>query len=546
MPENNKTEEFLQKLAPCIERGDLDACVEEAARVAREMGVGAGELMELSAEEGRNGRYDFAYVSAVAAVQGLEREKKAISYYIAGLAAQNLRKVEKAEEHYLQAIAANPNYEEVHSNYAILLKELNRKKEAEEQYKLAINANLKYAKAHSNYANLLSELNRKTEAEQQYKLAISANPNLAGAHSNYANLLSELNRKTEAEKHYIQAIAANPNLAEAHCNYSFLLIELNKRKDAQREIEKSLNFFKKSGQFTISHLVRAWFYERYSEKNFHRKKYRESGEDAKKAGDEYLNASETTEDDIKDNLAMQGNVLKAKSFVRKIPVKSLYKKIINKFGKNPDISELMDNLGEAAKYYEKASCCSAGERKDICNACFSSISVFSEILHAMSALIKDDDPEIDKDKWLSSLEQAHKIYTDKKLNNGVALVDTLKQLIKCVDELAEHRKMGLHIQEERLGKCYNNLLEVSEKLDGALKIIAEHSVEAIRDYAKKQGMGFVKEENPIISLWDNPSIKALLSILTIIAAIIAVLQFIKHDTQALEYLKSVFFNSSTP
>jgi len=29
MPENNKTQEFLQKLAPCIDRGDLDACVEE-------------------------------------------------------------------------------------------------------------------------------------------------------------------------------------------------------------------------------------------------------------------------------------------------------------------------------------------------------------------------------------------------------------------------------------------------------------------------------------------------------------------------------------
>ncbi len=34
MPENNKTEEFLQKLAPCIERGELDECVEEATRLA--------------------------------------------------------------------------------------------------------------------------------------------------------------------------------------------------------------------------------------------------------------------------------------------------------------------------------------------------------------------------------------------------------------------------------------------------------------------------------------------------------------------------------
>jgi len=32
MPNDNKTQEFLQKLAPCIERGELDSCVEEAAR----------------------------------------------------------------------------------------------------------------------------------------------------------------------------------------------------------------------------------------------------------------------------------------------------------------------------------------------------------------------------------------------------------------------------------------------------------------------------------------------------------------------------------
>ncbi len=37
MPEDKKTEELLQKLAPCIERGELEACAEEAARVARRL-----------------------------------------------------------------------------------------------------------------------------------------------------------------------------------------------------------------------------------------------------------------------------------------------------------------------------------------------------------------------------------------------------------------------------------------------------------------------------------------------------------------------------
>jgi len=44
MPDDNKTKEFLLKLAPCIKRSDLDACVEEAARMAQEMGVGAGNF----------------------------------------------------------------------------------------------------------------------------------------------------------------------------------------------------------------------------------------------------------------------------------------------------------------------------------------------------------------------------------------------------------------------------------------------------------------------------------------------------------------------
>jgi len=40
MPDDSKTKKFLQKLAPCIERGELEKCVEEAAQVAEEMEIG--------------------------------------------------------------------------------------------------------------------------------------------------------------------------------------------------------------------------------------------------------------------------------------------------------------------------------------------------------------------------------------------------------------------------------------------------------------------------------------------------------------------------
>jgi len=35
---------IIQKLAPCIERGELEACVEEAAQLAREMGVDCHQI----------------------------------------------------------------------------------------------------------------------------------------------------------------------------------------------------------------------------------------------------------------------------------------------------------------------------------------------------------------------------------------------------------------------------------------------------------------------------------------------------------------------
>jgi len=209
----DKTAQFLQKLAPCIERGDLDACVEEAARVAREMGVGAEELLELSGVVFKNKRSDFTYVLALAAVRGLEAEAKADAYYNAGVGAAALpTKIKNAEECYQKAIEANPKLAIAHYNYANLLYRLDRKKEAEDHYQKAIEANPKYEQAHNNYANVLLELDRKKEAEDHFLKATEANPNFAEAQYNYALLLLEFGRKKEAEEHYLKAFEANPKL----------------------------------------------------------------------------------------------------------------------------------------------------------------------------------------------------------------------------------------------------------------------------------------------------------------------------------------------
>ncbi|GFO96471.1 hypothetical protein ig2599ANME_0660 [groundwater metagenome] len=204
MPNNSKIEQFLQKLAPCIERGELEACVEEAARVAREMGVGAGELLELSTDERRNEKYSFAYVIALAAAQELEGGAKAQAYSYAGLASQYAGNIQKAEEYYRKAIEADPKYAERHSNYASLLEELNRNKEAEEQYQKAIEANPKDAEAHNNYANLLREKAMFLEAEKEVRIALQIEPKDPYALGTYGDILADEDYLEEAIKNIMR------------------------------------------------------------------------------------------------------------------------------------------------------------------------------------------------------------------------------------------------------------------------------------------------------------------------------------------------------
>ncbi|MFZ2411778.1 MAG: tetratricopeptide repeat protein [Candidatus Methanoperedens sp.] len=426
MPEYNKTEEVLLKLAPCIERGELEKCVEEAARVAREMGVGTGELLKLSFIEGmEKNKYALAYVLALTAEQGLDEHEKWRAYFGAGFAAQNIEKFESALEYYRKAIYLNPNE--------------------------------------------------------------------SGLHFLFAGVLYSRKQKNEAEKHFKTAIEIEPKNAQAHALYGIFLLVENKVEESSRELTLASELAVKEEDIKLIHVLRGTINNFFSEISINQKNYQKSSEFASIAGDEYLNAAKTAEGGLKENLLLLGNILKAKSFVRKVPRKSWYKKLLYRLGKNRNISEVIDNLKNAAVHYEKASLCTIGDKQGLYKACYSTISVFSDVLSAMSALINDENPPINKNAWLSSLKQPREIYVTNKLNNGVALVDTLEQLINCADELSNQRASGVNIQEY-FKKCYDNLIEVSTKLDGALKVITYQSVDAIKDYLKTKGMGFVGEE----------------------------------------------------
>ncbi|KCZ71404.1 Flp pilus assembly protein TadD [Candidatus Methanoperedens nitroreducens] len=299
MPDNNKTEEFLKKLAPCIERGEPEACVDEAAQIAEEMGIGAEELLNISGERGLDGKHDYAYVLALAAANNLEGEVKSFAYTNAGSAAKFLGKMidcedyykkaieldtrnvsainnyavmleelnqnEDAEENYKKAIEINPKDELVHNNYAALLAKLNRKEEARKHIEKALEINPKNAQTHYNYAISLKELEKKNEAELHYKKAIEINPKYGDAYNNYAMLLEELNRIDEAEEHYKKAIEINPKDELAHNNYANLLLELNRKDEAEKHYKKAIEINPKFGvaHYNYAHLLRgnAHFYD---------------------------------------------------------------------------------------------------------------------------------------------------------------------------------------------------------------------------------------------------------------------------------------------
>ncbi len=276
MPENSKTEEFLKKLAPCIDRGELEKCVEEATRVAGEMGIVAEKLLDLSSEEEMDNR--FTYVLALAAVQGLKGEDKADAYVDAALASSELGLKQKEEEHYKKALEFDLKNPEAHYNYAILLEELGRKNEAEEHYKKALELDPKDPDVHDNYGIFLAKQSRKIEAEEYFRKAIELDPEDARTHSNYANFLIQNGRFSKAEKEVRTALYFEPNYPYALGTLGYILADEGSFEEAIKEYQKALknSALMKPEATSAIHNKLGWIYAQL-------KQYKKAKEEFKKA-----------------------------------------------------------------------------------------------------------------------------------------------------------------------------------------------------------------------------------------------------------------------
>ena len=215
MPNDNKIQKFLQKLAPCIELGELDGCVGEAARLAQEMSLGAKELLNLSAEEGENGKYCFTYVIALAAAQSFEGKAKSRAYSNAGFAAQHLKKVEKAEKYHKKAIETDPNHAGFHNNYADFLREESKFLDAEKEVRIALQIQPNYSYALGTYGDILANEDYLKEAIEKYHEAIKYSDSMAykakaEIHNNLGWAYANLGQYNRAKKKFEEAHKLDP------------------------------------------------------------------------------------------------------------------------------------------------------------------------------------------------------------------------------------------------------------------------------------------------------------------------------------------------
>ena len=206
MPDADKIEEFLDKLKPCIDKGELDACVDEAVRLAEEMEVDSEELLESSAHElFENNKFNLSYVLALTAEKFLIIEDKWRAYILAGFSAQEFLEPKLVEKYYHKAVESNPERSGGDLLLATHLFQHSRLREAEEYIIKAIHYEPNNLLAHAIYSFiLLVEYNKLDESKQEMILVSKISENNEDLKYNLikAVLYSQYSEKNIRRKHY--------------------------------------------------------------------------------------------------------------------------------------------------------------------------------------------------------------------------------------------------------------------------------------------------------------------------------------------------------
>jgi tetratricopeptide (TPR) repeat protein len=326
-----------------------------------------------------------------------------------------IRLMEEAEEQYKLTLASDPKDVSTHSNYGILLDELDRNKEAEEQFKLAIKIDSKYPNIHGAYGLLLLKMNSEKKAIKETKIA--------------SRLCGE-----------------NRDKIKEHLALAWLYERLAGKYYKLKDYQKSGDYAKESGNEYIE--AGKHVEERYKSTYLSK-------------GYTLLGRAKIRKLEIK--LSFYGRIIHRVTQNRvSYEVKTLTK--------------IMDCVVDASKCYKKAAEASP-ENNQICNACSTSMLCLSNMLDYMLAVITKK-KEITKledeiEKWENRLIVCRNVY--KGNAKGEAFIQSLDKLMDCIKNLEKYKNSRMRMDERAFEDCVKELLEVAANIEGPLQKIIEDS-----------------------------------------------------------------------
>ncbi len=173
-------------------------------------------------------------------------DKNYIAHYNLGNLYNRRGQFDLAATNYIQALAAEPNFADVHNNFADLL--LNHQQydgailhyQEAARIKPSATAFYNLGNTYAAAANSRHDTNRFALAVQAYQQSLQLNPNYADAHNNFATLLLNLQQLDLAAAHYQTAINLNPARPESHNGLGICYASQGKMEEAAVQFRQAI------------------------------------------------------------------------------------------------------------------------------------------------------------------------------------------------------------------------------------------------------------------------------------------------------------------
>ncbi len=139
---------------------------------------------------------------------------------------------------YEKAVEMDANNSDLHNNYGLTLKELDRWDEAISQYRQAVAIDPTNAAAYNNLGNALGHFGRNHEAVKAYKSAVALKPDFDQFLSNLGVGYRVIAKFAEAEQVFNKILKLNPNFGSAYSNLATAQNALGNRQEALANFTK--------------------------------------------------------------------------------------------------------------------------------------------------------------------------------------------------------------------------------------------------------------------------------------------------------------------